>query len=126
MAIRLPSDKNQDPVVNQIRERGGLPLLVGDDILAEVAGVELREAVLATAFLNSTELMSISSGLVERLSIALEHGVQDDDHEEIAADAASLFVLCLRRYNILDIDNIPACGVTFSEEDNDARLQLTA
>ena len=125
MVIRLPSDKNQDAAVVQIKARGGIPLLVGDSILAEVTGAELHEALLATAFLNSTELMNISSGLVESLSDALGDDIQVADLAEVAADAASLFVLCLRRYNILDIDNIPACGVTFHHEDNDARLQLT-
>lgn len=110
--------------VAEIAARGNVALLVGDTILAEIANTELREGLAATGALSQTELISISSALAERISEAVTAGCSGSDMAEVAADAAALFVLCLRRSNLLDVDNIPACSVSFSDDGSDAKLIL--
>ena len=122
--IELPPADADDTAVREILERGNIPLLIGDNILAEIANSELDEGLEATGGLNSADLLTISSSLVENISSALDAEGETCDLAEVAADAAALFVLCLRRNNVLDVDNIPACRVSFSSEGNDAHLIL--
>lgn len=122
--IELPSADADDAAVKEILERGNIPLLIGDRILAEIANSELDEGLQATGALNSAELLTISTGLVESISGALDADGETSDMAAVAADAAALFVLCLRRNNVLDVDNIPACRVSFSNEGNEAQLIL--
>ena len=120
--IELPSAQADDAAIREILQRGNIPLLIGDSILAEVANDEINEGLAASGNLSSTELARISTGLVESISDALERGDEPCDMAEVAADAATLFVLCLRRSNVLDVDNIPACSVSFTSQGNEARL----
>ncbi|MDH3742705.1 MAG: hypothetical protein OER56_14020 [Hyphomicrobiales bacterium] len=120
--IELPSAQADDAAVRDILQRGNIPLLIGDSILAEVANNEINEGLSATGSLSSAELADISTGLVESISDAFESGGEACNMAEVAADAAALFVLCLRRNNVLDVDNIPACSVSFTSQGNQAQL----
>ena len=122
--IELPPADADNAEVQEIMARGNIPLLIGDTILAEIANAELNEGLEATGHLASAELLSISASLAENISRALETEDTTGDQAELAADAAALFVLCLRRNNVLDVDNIPACRVSVSREGNDAQLIL--
>lgn len=122
--IELPSLDACDNAVLEIVARGNIPLLIGEKILAEVANTELSEGLAATESLSNGELTNISTGLAESLSEALKSGCAACDMTAVAADAAALFVLCLRRSQLLDVDNLPACSVSFGGKDNDAQLTL--
>lgn len=122
--IELPSAEADDAAVREILQRGNIPLLIGDTILAEIANNELNEGLAASLSLSNTELVRISTSLVENISEALDEGGEACDMAEVAADAAALFVLCLRRSNVLDVDNLPACSVSFTSQGNEAQLIL--
>ena len=122
--IELPSAQADDAAVREILQRGNTPLLIGDTILAEIANDELNEGLAASRSLSNTELARISACLVENISDALDAGGEACDMAEVAADAAALFVLCLQRSNVLDVDNLPACSVSFTSQGNEAQLIL--
>ena len=122
--IELPATDIGDGAVREILARGNTPLLIGDTILAEIANNELSEGLAAAETLSIAELASLSTGLAESINDALLSDCATCDIAEVAADAATLFVLCLRRSRLHDVDNLPACSVTLSSESNEARLTL--
>ena len=122
--IELPGSDTDDEAVREILSRGNVPLLIGDNILAEVANQELNEGLEASAALSHSELANISAGLAENIRNSLTDGDVMGDAAEIAADAAALFVLCLRRGDVLDVSKLPACSVIFDGTSNEARLTV--
>ena len=123
--IEFPRPDSGDRAVQEIFRRGNIPLLVGNTILAEVANDELKEGLEASMILSGAELARLSSDLAGNIADALNAEPDGCDVANVAADAAALFVLCLRRNNVLSVDNIPACSVSFNNDDNQARLTLT-
>ena len=123
--IRFTRNPADDAAVQEILTRGNFPLLVGETILAEVATAELTDGLQATASLSAAELARLSADLADNISQALTAHCDGCDVAEIAADAAALFVVCLRRSNMVDVDNLPTCSVSFNDETNDAQLMLT-
>ncbi len=124
--VQKPTSTSSDTAVREIYSRGNVPLLIGDRILAEVASAELIEGLIAAGELSHAELARMSAGLAESLSETVAHDCIHAELADIAADAAALFVLCLRRQQILDIDNIPACRVSFDSNQNQAVLTFAS
>ncbi len=124
MMIERPATHDGDETVREIMDRGNIPLLIGNNILAEVPNYELSIGLAATEDLSASELRNIGTGLAESISDALMIDCAACDVTEVAADAAALFAVCLRRNNLLDVDNIPACSVSFPDQDRQAQLIL--
>lgn len=124
MQVAIGDDTN--PTARQISARGGLPLLVGDSILAEVSNGELTEGLAAANELSDAELSQICGELASRLRDTLNHSEPSDDLVETASDAAALFVLCLRHYGITDIGAIGHCSLEYDAASCRLELKQTA
>jgi hypothetical protein len=94
--IRFTRNPADDAAVKEILSRGNFPLLVGDTILAEIANTELTDGLEATATLSVLELSRLSADLADNIHQALSSDCAGYDIAELAADAAALFVVCLR------------------------------
>ncbi len=119
-------DAADDAASRQISARGGLPLLVGDSILAELSAQELDEGLQAAEELTRADLARLSGELAAALREALSAGQSSADLAEAAGNAAALFVLCLKQNGIDTGTGIAPCTVTYDAGRRKVRLKQTA
>lgn len=115
-----------NPTAREINQRGGLPLMVGDSILAEVSCAELTAGLAAAGELSDAELSRICGELAMRLQDTLNAGEPSADLIETASDAAALFVLCLQQHGITDRSQIGPCSLQFDPANCRLELAQTA
>ena len=111
--VSCPDRLFDDPAVLDIRKRGNLPLLVGDEVLAELTRNDLVESWETTLSLSVKDLSKMCKLAGRRLARAFEENLEGANLTEVVTDAAVLFLLGMRKYGVRSPDDIPACTVTF-------------
>jgi hypothetical protein len=124
--VELAGSDDAHPTAQEISERGGLPLLVGDRILAEVSNSELHAGLAAARELSDAELSQICGELAARLQDTLSTSEPSGDLVETASDAAALFVLCLQHYGITDQRQIGPCSLQYDVAKCQLQLKKSA
>jgi hypothetical protein len=113
VTVTCPDRLSDDPAVVDIRLRGNLPLLVGDQVLAELTREDLVESWETTCALPARDLAAMCKLAGQRLVKALEETIEAADLTEVVTDAAVLFLLGIRRHGVRTPDDIPACSVSY-------------
>ncbi|MGH6873798.1 MAG: hypothetical protein ACREDW_02190 [Aestuariivirgaceae bacterium] len=126
VTVTCPDRLSDDPAVVDIRLRGNLPLLVGDQVLAELTREDLAESWETTCALPARDLKAMCRLAGERLVRALEETIEAADLTEIVTDAAVLFLLGIRRHGVRTPDDIPACTVSYDVGREEEIVALSA
>jgi hypothetical protein len=113
VTVTCPDRLSRDPAIADIRGRGNLPLIVGDQVLAELTRNDLVESWETASMLPVKELSQMCRIAGERLARAMEESIEAADLTEVVTDAAVLFLLGIRRHGIKTPDDIPACSVSY-------------
>ncbi|HEY7748343.1 MAG TPA: hypothetical protein VH933_06680 [Aestuariivirgaceae bacterium] len=126
VTVTCPDRLSDEPTIIDIRRRGNLPLLVGDQVLAELTRDDLVESWETSSTLSMKDLASMCRTAGERLAKALEDTIESADLSEVVTDAAVLFLLAIKRYGIKTPDDIPACSVSYDIERGEEVVALPA
>ena len=113
VTVSCPDRASDVPAVVNIRQRGNLPLLVGDQLLAELTRSDLVESWETACALPVLELAQMCKLAGERLVKALEERIELADLPEVVTDATVLFLLGIKRHGIRSPEDIPACSVSY-------------
>ena len=113
VTVSCPGRTSDVPAIVTIRERGNLPLLVGDQVLAELTRSDLVESWETACALPIPELARMCRLAGERLVKALDERIELADLPEVVSDAAVLFLLGIKRHGIRSPEDIPACSVSY-------------
>jgi hypothetical protein len=113
VTVTCPDRLSEEPAIVDIRLRGNLPLLVGDEVLAELTQTDLVESWETTCALSMKDLASMCKLAGERLAKALQDNIEAANLSEIVTDAAVLFLLGIRRHGVKTPEDIPACSVSY-------------
>lgn len=126
--VSCPARSCGDSAVQQIRERGNLPLVIGDQVLAELSQADLVESWSAAVELSPGELSAMCQIAGERLLSAFADSEDEAPRQltELVTDAAVLFLLGVRRHGVTTPDAIPACTVSFDADAGEASVALSA
>ena len=126
--VSCPARSCPDAAVQRIRERGNLPLMIGDSVLAELSQSDLVESWSAAVELSPGELSRMCQIAGERLIHAFDEldGETPPLLADVVTDAAVLFLLGVRRHGVATPDAIPACTVSFHAEEGEAVVALSA
>lgn len=124
--VSCPPRNCADSAVQQIRERGNLPLVIGDRVLAELSQADLVESWSAAVDLTPGELSRMCRIAGARLLEAYDDDASRQGLSELVTDAAVLFLLSVRRFGVATPDAIPACTVRFSAETEEPVVALSA
>ena len=111
--VSCPDRLSIDPAVVDIRSRGNLPLLVGDQVLAELTQSDLMESWETAVSLSPKDLVQMSKLAGKRLARAFEENIEGANLTEVVTDAAVLFLLSIRKHGVRSPDDIPACTVSY-------------
>ena len=115
--LTCPGEDSLDARVQEIQLRGNLPLLIGEDVLAEIAYDDLMESWETAAALPLKDLNAMTTLAGKRLSDMLEDNLDSEDLTDIVSDAAVLFLLAMRRHGVDDAKRIPACSVKWNGQE---------
>ena len=126
VTVSCPARSCPDRAVMAIRERGNLPLYIGDTVLAELAWADLVESWETAVALSPADLSGICKLAGERLALAMEENVSAANLTDVVSDAAVLFLTGLRRAGLRTPDAIPACRVSFDARKGDADVDVSA
>jgi hypothetical protein len=126
VSVSCPDRLSDDPAVVDILSRGNLPLLVGDQVLAELTQHDLVESWETALSLSPKDLAQMSRLAGRRLARAFEENIESADLTEVVTDAAVLFLLGIRKHGVRTPDEIPACTIVFDVERNKARFAVPA
>jgi hypothetical protein len=124
--VSCPGRDCADSAVQQIRERGNLPLVIGDRVLAELSQADLVESWAAAVELTPGELSRMCQIAGERLLDSDEDESSEQGLSELVTDAAVLFLLSVRRMGVATPDAIPACRVSYSADSAEPVVALSA
>lgn len=124
--VTCPDRANSDPALLDMRRRGSLPLLIGDRVLAELTQRDLIDGWETACALSPLDLTQLCRKAGERLAGALEQASEPADLVDIAADAAVLFLLAIRRFGVWTPDEIPACTVSYNVGTDEESVALSA
>ena len=113
VTVTCPGRLSAEPAIVRIRERGNLPLLVGDQVLAELTQNDLVESWETACALSVVELAQMCKIAGERLVRAMEERIEFADLPELVVDAVVLFLLAIKRHGIRSPEDIPACSVSY-------------
>jgi hypothetical protein len=113
VTVSCPGRTSDIPAIVDIRGRGNLPLLVGDQVLAEITHSDLLESWETACALPVLELAQMCKLAGERLINALDERIELADLPEVVTDAAVLFLLGVKRHGIRSPEDIPACSVSY-------------
>ncbi len=94
-----------------IVERGNVPLLIGDSVLAELSRKRLDAEWDASGAISDAEAADYCRRAAARLSRAFDSGLGSADVSDMVANAAVLFVLTLRKAGIASSSDIAPCRV---------------
>jgi hypothetical protein len=126
VTVTCPDRLSEEPAILDIRLRGNLPLLVGDQLLAELTQNDLVESWETTCSLPMKDLAAMCKLAGERLAKALEDNIEAANLSEIVTDAAVLFLLGIRRHGIKTPGDIPACSVSYDVSRGEEVVALPA
>lgn len=105
---------------------GNLPLMIGNNVLAEIAHADLLESWEAAVSLTASELITMTEVAGRRLARIMVAGIDTDHLSEAVTDAAVLFLLAMRRHGISDPKRIPACTVMWHGQEGRESVLLGA
>jgi hypothetical protein len=105
---------------------GNLPLMIGNNVLAEIAHEDLLESWDAAVSLSASELITMTEVAGRRLAQIMEDGIDTGHLSEAVTDAAVLFLLAMRRHGISDPKRIPACTVMWHGQESRESVLLGA
>ena len=105
---------------------GNLPLMIGNNVLAEIAHENLLESWDAAVSLSACELITMTEVAGRRLAQIMEDGIDTGHLSEAVTDAAVLFLLAMRRHGISDPKRIPACTVMWHGQEGRESVLLGA
>ena len=114
--LTCPAEDSPDYKVRAIRERGNLPLMIDDRLLAEIAQGDLAESWETAVSLSATALADMSKLAGARLASVLEDNIDAADLTDVVSDAAVLFLLALRRAGVRTPDEIGPCTLLWDED----------
>lgn len=112
--LTLPGPATADERVRNIIDRGNLPLLIGESLIAEISHAELQESWQTALQLSPRQLAEMTKLAGSRLADMMEAGIDSEDLTEIVSDAAVLFLLAMRRHGVTSANRIPPCMVKWS------------
>lgn len=112
--LTLPGPAADDQRLQEIRQRGNLPLLIGEDVIAEISHADLEESWQTALSLSPKQLAEMTKLAGSRLSDMMETGLESEDLAEVVSDAAVLFLLAMRRHGVTSARRIPPCTVKWS------------
>jgi len=125
VTVSCPGRTSDIPAIVNIRERGNLPLLVGDQLLAELTHSDLIESWETASALPILELARMCKLAGERLIKAMDEKIEFADLSEVVSDAAVLFLLGIKRHGIGSPENIPACSVSYDATRGEELMALS-
>ena len=126
VTVRCPGRLSDEPAIVHIRERGNLPLLVGEQVLAELTRNDLVESWETACTLSVAELAQMCKIAGERLVRAMEERIELADLPEVVVDATVLFLLAIKRHGIRSPEDIPACSVSYNVARGEEVVALSA
>ncbi|MGB8313236.1 MAG: hypothetical protein WCE69_02005 [Aestuariivirga sp.] len=124
--LTCPGSDCADERVHDIQLRGNLPLLIGNDVLAEISHADLLESWETAVALPLKDLNAMTTLAGQRLSDMLEENLDAEDLTELVSDAAVLFLLAMRRFGIAEANRIPACTVKWNGQEASESVQMLA
>jgi hypothetical protein len=126
VTVTCPDRHSEEPAIVDIRLRGNLPLLVGDQVLAELTRNDLAESWETACALSSRELAAMCRLAGKRLAKAMEDTIEAADLSEVVTDAAVLFLLGIKRHGVRTPEEIPACSVSYDVGRGEEVVALSA
>ena len=124
MALQVDTDPGQSPVCvsypaagtgggtcQAIIERGNVPLMIGDSVLAELSRARLDAEWAASGAISDNDAADYCRRAAARLSRAFDSGLGAADVSDMVANAAVLFVLTLRNAGVMSSRDIAPCRV---------------
>lgn len=115
--LTLPGRAARDQRVQDIFERGNLPLLIGNDVIAEINQSDLAESWQTALELSPRQLAEMTKIAGSRLADMMETGLEAEDLTDVVSDAAVLFLLAMRRHGVTAANRIPPCVVKWNGQD---------
>lgn len=109
--ITCPGEDHPDAEVRAIRERGNLPLLIGERLLAEIPREDLAISWNATLELPAAKAARLSRLAAARLEELFNDNLDSDDLAEVVSGAAVFFLTAMRRMGASDPANAPAISI---------------
>jgi len=116
-SLTCPGEDSTDARVQEIQLRGNLPLLIGNEVLAEISYDDLVESWETAVSLPVKDLNAMTRRAGKRLSDMLEDNLDSEDLTELVSDAAVLFLLAMRRFGVSEAKRIPACTVKWNGQE---------
>jgi hypothetical protein len=126
ITLTFPGPDSSDLQIAAIRERGNLPLIVGEHVLAEIDRKDLKEGWAAAKKLSDADMSAMCRVAGARLSKIFEDNIEADDLTDIVTDAAALFLLALRRYGVRTTKDIKPCTLVWDDKAGQERLLMRA
>jgi hypothetical protein len=126
ITLTLPSPDTPDLQVAAIRERGNLPLIVGEHVLAEIDRRDLKEGWAAAKKLSDADMSAMCRVAGARLNKIFQDNIASDDLTDIVTDAAALFLLALRRHGVRATKDIRPCTLIWDDKAGQERLLMRA
>lgn len=124
--LTCPGEESTDPQVQDIQNRGNLPLMIGANVLAEINYEDLVESWETAISLPLAELNAMTTLAGQRLSLMLSDNLETEYLTDVVADAAVLFLLAMRRFGISEPHRIPACTVKWNGQEAVESVQMLA
>ena len=124
--LTCPGNDSADERVHDIQLRGNLPLMIGNDVLAEISHADLLESWETAISLPLKDLNAMTTLAGKRLSEMLEENLDSGDLTELVSDAAVLFLLAMRRFGVSEANRIPACTVKWNGQKATESVQMLA
>jgi hypothetical protein len=126
ITLTFPGPDAADRQVAAIRERGNLPLIVGEHVLAEIDRNDLKEGWAAAKKLSDADMSAMCRVAGARLTKIFEDNIEAEDLTDIVTDAAALFLLALRRYGVRTPKDIKPCTLVWDDKAGQERLLMQA
>jgi hypothetical protein len=124
--LTCPGHDSADARVHDIQLRGNLPLMIGNDVLAEISHADLLESWETAISLPLKDLNAMTTLAGRRLSEMLEENLDAEDLTDLVSDAAVLFLLAMRRFGVSEANRIPACTVKWNGQEATESVQMLA
>lgn len=126
LTLTFPGPDSSDLQVAAIRERGNLPLMVGEHVLAEIDQDDLKEGWAAAKRLSAADIAAMCRLAGARLTKLLEDNISAENLTDIVTDAAALFLLLLRRNGVRTPKDIKPCTLVWNDEAGQEHLLMRA
>ena len=124
--LTCPGHDSADARVHDIQLRGNLPLMSGNNVLAEISDADLLESWETAISLPLKDLNAMTTLAGQRLSEMLEENLDAENLTDLVSDAAVLFLLAMRRFGISEANRIPACTVKWNGLEATESVQMLA